>query len=316
VISAVGALNNSYPTIQGPPGAGKTYTARHIIGDLLEKGKRVGISSNSHKAITTLMSGVASHLLEKRIDGTLIKVGGVADDPIFNKPDVEYRQNAKTCAGDLDKSPLCLGGTAWLFCNGVMSPDEGFEKFDYLFVDEAGQVSLANLVGMSRSAKNIILLGDQMQLGQPTQGSHPDESGQSVLEYLLQDHATIAPDMGIFLPKTYRMHPNVCSLISNQVYDDRLHSADNTVRHEIIVPPDILPIRSGVHFIPVIHEGNTQGSDEEVKVIADLAKRLIGLPFWPVAEGSADRSICCERHWGLKPGWVASTGSRARKPPS
>jgi hypothetical protein len=54
---------------------------------------------------------------------------------------------------------------------------------------------------------------------QPSQGSHPEDSGQSVLEYLLQDSATIAPDMGIFLPRTYPMHPNICSLISNQVYD-------------------------------------------------------------------------------------------------
>ena len=86
------------------------------------------------------------------------------------------------------------------FLRSLFTEDEGTEKLDYLFVDEAGQVSIANLVGMSRSAKNIILMGDQMQLSQPSQGSHPDESGQSILEYLLQDHATISDDLGIFLP--------------------------------------------------------------------------------------------------------------------
>ncbi|MDA1323455.1 MAG: TM0106 family RecB-like putative nuclease [Proteobacteria bacterium] len=291
VISAASALKDSYLCIQGPPGAGKTFTARHIIGALLDRGKRVGISSNSHKAITNLMSGVADHVLENGIEATLIKVGGDEDDPIFDKPNVHHRKNATSSQGDLNKKSLCVGGTAWLFCNDVMSPDKGFEKFDYLFVDEAGQVSLANLVGMSRSAKNIILAGDQMQLGQPTQGSHPDQSGQSVLEYLLQGQATIAPDMGVFLPKSYRMHPDVCTLISNQVYDGRLKSDDCTLTHEVGVPNEILPIQSGVHFVPVIHEGNTQGSDEEAKVITDLANSLIGLPFWPVAEGSTDRII-------------------------
>ena len=81
-----------------------------------------------------------------------------------------------------------------LFCNSYLTEEEGIEKFDYLFIDEAGQVSVANLVGMSRIAKNIILMGDQMQLGQ-SQGSHPDESGQSILDYLLQDQATISSDM-------------------------------------------------------------------------------------------------------------------------
>ena len=99
------------------------------------------------------------------------------------------------------------------------------EPLDYLFIDEAGQVPVANLVGMSRATKNIILIGDQMQLGQPSQGSHPDNSGESILEYLLEDKSTIPNHLGIFLPITYRLHPEICSLLSDQVYDGRLYSA-------------------------------------------------------------------------------------------
>ena len=200
VVQASNGLNESYLCIQGPPGAGKTYTAKHIISDLLAKGKRIGISSNSHKAITNLMEGVAVQLVKDGLDARLRKVGGEKDDPIFENPNVEFRSNPKACANELNLPGLCVGGTAWLFCNSLFTEDEGTEKLDYLFVDEAGQVSIANLVGMSRSAKNIILMGDQMQLSQPSQGSHPDESGQSILEYLLQDHATISDDLGIFLP--------------------------------------------------------------------------------------------------------------------
>jgi hypothetical protein len=53
---------------------------------------------------------------------------------------------------------LAVAGTAWLFAR-----DDMVNKLDYLFVDEAGQVSLANLAGMSRCARNVILMGDQMQ---------------------------------------------------------------------------------------------------------------------------------------------------------
>ncbi len=291
IVSAATQLDGSYLCIQGPPGAGKTYTARHIIGDLIAKGKRIGISSNSHKAIINLMDGVADHLLENNIEGQLIKVGGDAEDPVFDKQNVNFRKDAKACGNELNSSALCIGGTAWLFCNALLTEEQGVEIFDYLFIDEAGQVSIANLVGMSRIANNIILMGDQMQLGQPTQGSHPDESGQSILEYLLEDQATIPPSMGVFLPKTYRMHPDVCRLISDQVYDGRLNSAEDTIRHNVAVSSEALPIQHGVHFVPVSHEGNTQGSEEEVEVIKSLAKKLIGIPYWPEKEGGDNRSI-------------------------
>jgi hypothetical protein len=92
----------------------------------------------------------------------------------------------------------------------------------FLFVDEAGQVSLANVIAMGTSAKSIVLLGDQMQLGEPIQGLHPSSSGESSLEYLLQGQATISPNRGIFLGTTWRMHPHVCRFISDAVYDGRL----------------------------------------------------------------------------------------------
>src|SRR4051812_12320261 len=95
-------------------------------------------------------------------------------------------------------------------------------RLDHLFVDEAGQVSLANAVVMGMCAKNVVFVGDQMQLAQPIQGVHPGKSGCSVLDYLLDDVATIRPERGIFLETTYRMHPDVCRFISNAVYDGRL----------------------------------------------------------------------------------------------
>lgn len=291
IIQATNELDNSYLCIQGPPGAGKTFTARNVICDLIAKGKRIGISSNSHKAIINLMDGVADNLLENKIDGTLIKIGGNDDEVIFEKKNVFFKRDARACGAEINNSSLCIGGTAWLFCNSLLTEEEGTKKFDYLFVDEAGQVSIANLVGMSRVAKNIILMGDQMQLGQPTQGSHPDESGNSILDYLLQGRSTISPEMGIFLPKTYRMHPDVCQLVSKQVYDGRLISADSTHKHVIDIPPDILPLKSGIHFVPVNHEGNTQGSIEEVDIIKQLAERLINLEYWPNKTGEDTRKI-------------------------
>ena len=272
IISASINLENSYLCIQGPPGAGKTYTAKHIIGELLKSGKKVGISSNSHKAIINLMDGVADHVNENKIKATLIKVGGSKEDPIFAKNNVKFAQNTKPLTFE---EGHCVGGTAWAFSN-----EKCENKFDYLFVDEAGQVSVANLIGMSRSCNNIILMGDQMQLGQPIQGSHPGESGMSILEYLLEGQAIIPKDLGIFLPNTYRMHPDLCAVISKLVYEGQLSSAETASKHVLKIESNLIKQNSGVCFVPVEHEGNTHGSEEEVTKIKEIALDLIGTEYW------------------------------------
>jgi len=227
VIAAAVNLNDSYLCIQGPPGAGKTFTAKHIIGELLRRGKRVGISSNSHKAIINLMKGVAEYVEAEGIDAAIFKAGGDKHDPIFEHENVKFIQSVKKF---IPQDSVCFGGTAWAFSNECVE-----DCFDYLFIDEAGQVSVANLIGMSRACRNIILMGDQMQLGQPIQGTHPGESGLSILDYLLEGQSTIAPEMGVFLPTTYRMHPDVCDVISRQVYDGKLSSNITTHKHVVEV---------------------------------------------------------------------------------
>ena len=127
-------------------------------------------------------------------------------------------------------TPL-IGGTAWAFSDPAVQ-----ETLDYLLVDEAGQVSVANLIGMAPAAQNLVLIGDQMQLGQPIQGFHPGESGSSILEYLLQGNATIPEEMGIFLGTTWRLHPALCSFISATMYDGRLRAAPQTQQRIVKVP--------------------------------------------------------------------------------
>jgi len=125
-------------------------------------------------------------------------------------------------------------------------------------------------------------MGDQMQLGQPIQGTHPGESGMSILDYLLEDQATISADIGVFLPKTFRMHPDVCELISRQVYESKLSSDSVTHKHLVHTKGPLITQK-----VPVIHEGNTQGSPEEVTAIQAIANELMGSAYWPDPDGNA-----------------------------
>lgn len=269
-IEAVRRLGKSHLFIQGPPGAGKTYTGAHIIASLLDQGFHVGVSSNSHKAINNLLGAVEKHALEKGLHFRGAKkststnpescFGGDFIEDVFQKDAISP-----------DEHQL-IAGTAWLFA------DPRFDQtLDYLFVDEAGQVALANLIAMGTCARNLVLLGDQMQLQQPIQGVHPGYSGESALDYLLQGEATIAEDRGIFLGTTWRMHEKVCRFISDAVYDGRLHpEADNQNQRLLLrsnAHPDLRP--AGIRLIKADHDGCSQRSQEEAEIVRDLYTSLL-----------------------------------------
>ena len=267
IIEAISRLDQGCLFIQGPPGTGKTYTGSYIIVDLLRRGYRIGVSSNSHKAINNLLSAVEKAAVEKKVKFRGVKKSTSNTETQFNgKFIVDFFRNADILSGNW---PL-IAGTAWLF--SVMD-----QSLDYLFVDEAGQVALANLIAMGGAAKNIVLLGDQMQLGQPIQGVHPGRSGESSLDYLLNGIATIPPDRGIFLETTWRMHQEVCRFISDAVYDGRLKSHESNNTQRLILKrkahPALRP--TGIRFVPVVHDACSQRSQEEARVIAELFESLL-----------------------------------------
>ena len=270
-INAVMNLNNSYLTIQGPPGAGKTYIASRIILALIQSGKRVAVSSNSHKAINNLLSAVEIHAFEQGV--TIIgskKSSSSSEDSCLNGSMLQDVYSNDDVSGDL------VGATAWYFAR-----DENNQAFDYLFIDEAGQVSLANIVAMGLSAKNIILLGDQMQLGQPIQGTHPGKSGSSALDFLMEGLSTVPENKGVLLPTTYRMHPNVSRFISQVFYEDRLSAEPQNRKQGLILKGSYNEhlAETGIKFIAIEHDGCSQSSCEEATVIKGLVSDLLQQSF-------------------------------------
>ena len=274
IITAVKAMDDTCFCIQGPPGAGKTYTAKNIIKALVQQGKRIGVMSNSHAAIMNLLKPLIDELPETAIS----KIGGYGSQKDFKAQfsfedyaHFEYRQGMPFTKAKPYAHYQIVGATVYGFANDV-SYDE---PVDYLFVDEASQVALANLIAVSGAAKNIILMGDQMQLEQPIQGSHPGQSGASALEFMLMDHAVIPDDKGIFLERTYRMHPAVCAPLSEIVYEGKLRAdADNSKQLITIPKPKLITQSHGILSVAVQHEGNTQSSEEEVLVVQRLIDEL------------------------------------------
>ncbi|MBX9723810.1 MAG: ribonuclease H-like domain-containing protein, partial [Candidatus Obscuribacterales bacterium] len=284
-ILAIENLDNSYICVQGPPGTGKTYLSAKAIVKLIKQGKRIGVSSNSHKAIENLLEAIGIAATEEKLQLSAAKVGqdSSGSSTTFSNRNIELC-SPEQALKNLDSYQL-IGATAWFFAK-----QEVCGQFDYLFVDEAGQVCLANILAMGESCKNLVLVGDHLQLDQPVKGSHPGESGKSSLDYLLGEAATISPDFGIFLAISRRMHPKLCALVSSAVYEGRLHSDPLAEKRRLNVGPNqsLLAATSGVLYLPVEHEGNSQSSVEEMQCIEKLLEILLNSEF---SNGSETRKM-------------------------
>lgn len=258
----VSKLDNSYLPVQGPPGAGKSYTGSHLIVKLVQEGKKIGITALSHKVISNLLTKVWEVAGEQDLSIQMLQK--VKDDYDEAVPwQVTKGEDAIHAAlGNAD----VIAGTSFMwskppYTNGV----------DYLFVDEAGQLSLIDTLAVSHCCSNLVLLGDPQQLKQPQQGVHPDGTEVSALEHVLQDEKTISDEQGIFLAETWRMHSSINAFVSELFYENRLKSKDHLDKQQILGSKYS---GAGLYLEEVEHSGNTNSSSEEVEKVVEIVQQL------------------------------------------
>jgi predicted RecB family nuclease len=264
----VKSLDHSVFAIQGPPGAGKTYTGARMICQLVAQGKKVGVTALSHKVIQKLLAEVVNAAAEDGIAGVhcLQKLKGLDDlEPIEGIALTTKNEDVSRALAS--RTTNVVGAVSWTW----VLPDF-FESVDALFIDEAGQMALADVVAVGQAARNLVLIGDPQQLERPLKGSHPDGAEKSALEHLVGPHKTIPPEMGLLLPETWRMHPKVCAFTSEMFYEGRLQSHD-ALEHRVLAGHPWLH-GAGLWFAPVRHSGNRNSSAEEVEVIDKIVRSL------------------------------------------
>lgn len=294
--------------LQGPPGSGKTSCAANIIALLARSGSKIGVSANSHLAIDTLLEKIViagdNQSTSIRVVKYLSRVNRV------DRETLEAKGIHAVSSSNFNLLFDVCGGTAFQFSKARFE-----DLFDLLVIDEASQLSLASLLAMSRCARNLLLVGDQQQLAQPIMASHPLGSGLSCLGYATSGHQIVPRNIGIFLSKSWRLHPTVCKYISSTFYEGCLQSHQNNeinrvshaAQQEVMkneypsvsktIAKDILnsrlakeldearaelastgnkSISSGIIYVPVPHERNNVLASEEAEAIREICNHLIG----------------------------------------
>ena len=278
VHAAVRALDHSYVAVQGPPGAGKTFLASHVIVRLVAEGAKVGVVAQSHAVIENLMSACCARDGFDVSRAVRLRGKSVTPAPWSEVSDSELVELISGAGG------LLFGGTVWDYVSERRVPAG---SLDVLVVDEAGQFSLTNTVAAARAARSVLLLGDPQQLPQVSTGVHPYPVDVSALGWLSDGAAALDPRCGYFLGESWRMDSALCERVSWLSYDGALASAAATVGRAL------QGVEPGVVSYPVEHAGCSVRSVQEAQAVVDCVRELLGREWVPAA-GAAPRPLAAE----------------------
>jgi predicted RecB family nuclease len=267
-VHIVRSLAGGMLAIQGPPGSGKTYTAARMIVELVRDGRRVGVTATGHKVIRNLLKGVAK---EAAKTGRTVRLGHKVHEAGEHGSDgvLEFESNDSAHDAITSRTIDVLGGTAWMWARQSF-----MDAVDVIFIDEAGQMSLANALVVSQAAPGLVLLGDPQQLEQPQKGSHPEGVGVSALEHVLDGHQTMPANRGLFLPITWRLAPAISAFTSEVFYEGKLRPRNGLERQRITGAGRF--DGAGLRFVEIDHAGCRNASDEEADAVAGIVTELAG----------------------------------------
>lgn len=283
VVDSLLGRDRGYLAVQGPPGTGKTYVAANVIRTLVaEHGWRIGVTAQSHKVVEHVLDGVVKAGLDPALVGKAVQSGkpaGYYDDNLFT----EIPPNGHAAFAESNGARgYVIGGTAWDMTNTKrIAPD----SLDLLVIDEAGQFSLANTIGVAAAARRLLLLGDPQQLPQVSHGIHPAPVDGAALGYLGRGHDVLPAELGYFLPQSRRMHPALSAVVSRLSYEGALTS------HPCAAERRLAGIEPGLHPVPVAHDGDATSSLDEAHAVLRLVREHLGLAWLDPTSAPAGQAV-------------------------
>jgi len=277
--------------IQGPPGTGKTWTGSQIIADKIAGASSAGrpftvcITANGHRVIRHLMLEVMKRCAEQGLTATFAHVGG--QDKVDAAPGIASLKDSKDLApwvnhARAEGKVVVVGATKY----ALARPDAALIA-DLIVVDEASQYSLTDACAVAQAAPMVVALGDPQQLPSPVQASHDESVAMSLLEHVADGSPVIPEGAGVFLDRSHRLHPAICSVVADLSYEGRLTWSDEAASRTIsgasaLVAGQTVEVRPGVSWVPL-----SDGHDE-AQVVRELLEQMVGKTLVVKEDGSQE----------------------------
>lgn len=138
--------------VKAPPGSGKTYTLIEVVSKLVNQGFSIALAAQTNKQADDIAK--RCHKYHPKIQ--VIRLGGSQSQPPRDFPaSIPWVTQAKT----LPRTP-----GIYISTSSKWSTLDDAESFDLLAVDEAWQMSWANLMKCARLSKKFFLIGDPGQI--------------------------------------------------------------------------------------------------------------------------------------------------------
>lgn len=267
---AQGYASDLCALVQGPPGTGKTRVLAELAGLLVKAGKRVLVTSLTHRAIDNALEAVA------RRWGTEVpvaKFGGSCPD----HPAVHAFDSWKTCPWKRFNDGLVAGATPYAASGTRL---EGAD-FDVVLVDEASQVTVPHACMAMIRADRWVLFGDHRQLPPVMRTRSGPELPKASIFGLLAGRG-----YSTMLTETWRLGPVLSDWPSRHFYGGALEPRLDALHESLTLPrppasfQEVLDPSCPRVFLRLSHEGARRRSDEEASVVADLVGELLrcGMP--------------------------------------
>ena len=272
-------MNDSLLCLQGPPGTGKSYCIKMLVSHILSKNPdaKIAITANAHAVLLEIAGKIIEQLKRDGVSATIrqklpkdkITIGSTT----FNGQgySISYEQyDSKIEPGYNDEKvgvipfPNITIGSTFMFAK-----KHHHQAYDYMIIEEAGQLTIVDTLIMCDVAKNLIMVGDQNQLQSPIKAKNHYGAEISGLQYYI-DGKIVTPEKGVFISETRRMHPDVCDFVSTLFYERRLSGIPFLQQRAITSENHDLYTGSGLRLIEVDHVGQKTKSEAEVDRIIDI----------------------------------------------
>lgn len=295
-------MNESILAVQGPPGTGKSYCIKKLVKHLIEHNPsvKIAITANGHAILHSLAESIIDELVRENVSASIVQkvsqqyqIQKGQDEQMIPTENgscfVEFnriKDNKKEPTSEA--LPHITIGTTFF-----IGKEKYTQAFDYVIVEEAGQLSLVDTLVVSGSGKNMIMVGDQNQLKSPIKRKSHNGAEISGLEYYVPEQ-TVPESKGVFIGITRRMHPDVCRFVSTLFYESKLKSFQGLEQRRIVsTHADALFVGSGLRHVPVVHQSSRSSkAEEEVEKLRIILKQIFDPQYsYEFEDESGSRAI-------------------------